>query len=245
MPEAMAPDPEAGPKRDWARACGVMALVLGLLSAFVILALNKARNDARRAACAGSLKQVSLILAMYAKDHDGRYPPVSREPGRIMFPHEVLYPKYMTDASVVICYGHPEKKRLEASPVETAVDDHSHFYLSHVVTSEKEALAFVEAYRMRVAEGKEFDQDFTVPDGQGNNGGNILFRIREGIDEVLSIPAAEIPVMVERPGRHDPPGENVLYLDGHVGCIGYGEQFPMTEAVITALTSLDRLAQSS
>jgi len=230
-----------------ARAYGVAALLaslvfLGVLTALFIPALSKARNSARAAACAGSLKQVSLILAVYADKNGGRYPPLSPIPGRIMFPHEMVYPEYMTDFSVVICYGHPEKKRLKASPVDVAVDDHSHFYMSHVVSNEKEVRAFAEAYRMRVAEGKSFDEDFTVPDGQGNNAGNTLFRIRNGIDKVLSIPAATIPVTVERPGRHDPPGLNVLYLDGHVECIGYGKRFPMTEAVIAALTSLDRLA---
>lgn len=51
---------------------------------------------------------------------------------------------------------------------------------------------------------------------------------------------SEIPVMVERPELHG-NGGHVLYLDGHVEFLPYPGPFPMTEAFIEGLRSLDRM----
>ena len=51
---------------------------------------------------------------------------------------------------------------------------------------------------------------------------------------------AGIPVIIERPDWYE-GGSNVLFMDGHVEFIKYPGPFPMTEAFIEELRSLDAL----
>lgn len=88
------------------------------------------------------------------------------------------------------------------------------------------------------------DQDLNLKDmdpgaGYGNGGGNIIYRLREGVERFLitdiNSPAAgakaqsEIFIMMDELGtgaavkkfNHVPGGCNVLYMDGHVSFIRY------------------------
>ncbi len=96
--------------------------------------------------------------------------------------------------------------------------------------------------------GAQSDGDFMVSAafaGTQANGGDTLYRLREGIERFLitdiNNPAATaqaqstVPVMWDHittavaDFAHVPGGGNVLYLDGHVTFVKYpGEEFPMT-----------------
>jgi prepilin-type N-terminal cleavage/methylation domain-containing protein/prepilin-type processing-associated H-X9-DG protein len=101
--------------------------------------------------------------------------------------------------------------------------------------------------------GAVSDQDYDFSDtfpGTQAGGGNVLYRLREGIERFLisdinnaatsAKASSEIPVMWDHltPERgftaHIPGGINVLYLDGHVRFIRYlgvnGTEFPATAA---------------
>ena len=51
---------------------------------------------------------------------------------------------------------------------------------------------------------------------------------------------SKMPIMIERPNHHVPPGGNVLYIYGHVEFIPYPGKWPMTETTIGTLESLER-----
>lgn len=112
---------------------------------------------------------------------------------------------------------------------------------------------------------KDFDQDLDVtagswpawvptpPASTGAAGGDIVYRLREGIERFfitdINNPAASslsqsfIPVMWDTLGtatdgedtagmvifNHVPGGSNVLYMDGHVAFVRYPEQFPIID----------------
>ena len=87
------------------------------------------------------------------------------------------------------------------------------------------------------------DKDVPVRDGLGNGGGNMVYRLREGIERFLvndiTDPArtaqaqSEIWIMFDHVAseaegfNHVPGGSNVLYLDGHVEFVKYVGEDPV------------------
>jgi len=90
--------------------------------------------------------------------------------------------------------------------------------------------------------------------GEGNGGGNTLYRLREGIERFLitdinnpsasSKAQSEIFIMLDQLGtsgtsvffNHIPGGCNVLYLDGHCEFIRYPTKAPVNESVANIMS---------
>ena len=103
------------------------------------------------------------------------------------------------------------------------------------------------------------DQDYNMPDspsgflGEGNGGGNTVYRLREGVERFLitdiNNPAAsamaqsEVWIMLDQIGtgaavplfNHVPGGCNVLYMDGHVEFMRYPSVQPLNAGVATII----------
>lgn len=96
--------------------------------------------------------------------------------------------------------------------------------------------------------GRASHEDFTVPSmfsGTQAGGGNVLYRLREGIERFLitdinspataQIAQGVVPVLWDhvttnpKDFAHIPGGANVLYMDGHVEFLRYpADRFPVT-----------------
>ncbi len=205
---------------------------------------SRSGGMALRSACVNNMRQLGIVMKMFAHESRGeRYP----RPDRLKFLREDVYPEYLEDLSVLMCPADdsaPEEGMPEEEETQWYFDHSRYWYIGHAVNSEEHGLAYVEAYRKVVEEGDgNLDIDFDAP---GLDQGKV-FRLHEGIEpwEDINNPAGSasaqsaIPVLVERPGTHEPDGGNVLYMDGHLEYILYPGKFPMTEAFITALESLD------
>ena len=110
----------------------VVIAIIGILAAILLPALARAREAARRAACANNLKQMGIVFKMYANESRGeKWPPlmpritengggtgeVRRGPGtyfpaplcehandrKACFDAVALYPEYLTDVNVLSC----------------------------------------------------------------------------------------------------------------------------------------------
>jgi prepilin-type N-terminal cleavage/methylation domain-containing protein/prepilin-type processing-associated H-X9-DG protein len=102
------------------------------------------------------------------------------------------------------------------------------------------------------------DEDIDMADvggaGNGNAGGDTLYRLREGIERFLitdiNNPAASARAQSDTfimfdgvatrasAFSHVPGGSNVLYMDGHVSFIRYPGEAPVNEAVATVVGAL-------
>jgi prepilin-type processing-associated H-X9-DG protein len=242
---------------------GIFLDVLVLfLASILYLADRSDRDYARRPTCVNNLKQLGLVLGLYATEKGEQYPPIDDVKNNFIFEADAVYPEYLTDTSILACPGDPEtnpkenfrlcdKKHHFDGNVGTVhpdcITDMSYCYLGWLVTTDEEAEAFFRAYDNLAPE--DYDRDIIVPERKGNGGGNVIHRIREGAERFMrdpSITAHEIPIMWDKPSAnpanlsHLPAGGNVLYLDGHVEFIAYPGKFPMTEMMARLLDERPR-----
>jgi prepilin-type N-terminal cleavage/methylation domain-containing protein/prepilin-type processing-associated H-X9-DG protein len=86
----------------------VVVAIIGILASVLLPALAKAQETAHRASCVNNLKQMGIILGMYATENREDLPPVDNHESRFMWDATVLYPEYITDASIAACPSDPE-----------------------------------------------------------------------------------------------------------------------------------------
>ena len=130
-----------------------------------------------------------------------------------------------------------------------STDEYGRFTENQMATGPFGELGLASFYSHGAASDRDYDFSDTFP-GTQVGGGNILYRLREGIERFLitdiNNPAAsakaasEIPVMWDHLTAkrgytaHAPGGINVLYLDGHIEYVPYlgamGTRFPATAA---------------
>jgi prepilin-type processing-associated H-X9-DG protein len=219
----------------------------------------RAKGAAERSKCQNNLKQLGLVVKMFAHESKGKvWPRMDARPDRLFFLRKDVYPEYLTDPTVLVCPTElaaiqATAKELEEAPdrVDVFFDDHSYWFPGYALVDEPTGLAFVEEYRKRALAGLDFDEDLEVTTESGVL--LTIYRLREGVERHFNVDISnmttglkaqsEIPVIIERPGHHVPKGGNVLFMDAHVEFIKYPGEFPMTERFIKALESLDKLPQ--
>lgn len=86
----------------------VVIAIIGILAAILLPALSRAREAANRAVCQSNLKQLGIMMKMYAGENKGKFPQMKYSnceevvPWVQMFQVDAVYPEYLTDLDVLI-----------------------------------------------------------------------------------------------------------------------------------------------
>ncbi len=224
-------------------AAAVLGLVV-ILAAVLLPALARSGESSHRASCQNNLKQLGLVMKMYANESKGeRYPPLSPTLGNWMMDMATVYPEYLTDGNILVCPSSPLRAGddipFRSSEAKNdwdtfAPDCVSHLfytYIGYSLICDEQALAFFEGYcRNPALFMAQSDIELNVP-------------IWQTSDRPTSAGQASIPIMWDRVTvdpelrPHIPDGGNVLYMDGHVNFERYSpynnaSHFPMTRLTV-------------
>ena len=227
----------------------------------LFLTYSTSVHNAKDRSCLNTLKTWQLVYTFYAGESENNVlPALSPNPGQLTPQLADVYPEYLSHLDLLQC---PRILRPHLRLPCGAADfgtmaDLSYFYLGYVLDRPETLRAFHDAYEKAITERRHLESNISVPDGQGNWGGDRIYRLTNDSALLLqdstydhnnpvehSFRKSEVPIMIERPEHHQNAegrwGGHVLFMDGHVEFLAYPSEWPMTQEAISLLRAMDEM----
>ncbi len=85
----------------------VIMAIIGIIISFLVPAIGKVKDNARRAQCINNLRQIGMAFYLYLDDHDEMFPPGggATDSGPERTWEDKLKQGYIDDANVFICHA--------------------------------------------------------------------------------------------------------------------------------------------
>jgi len=226
----------------------VPVFIVIFITIILLPTISSTREAAQRAAASQNLQAIGEALLAYSSQSSGNYlPPLVNERNSWAPDLIQLYPRYIQDPALLV---RPSLKdpalvkamtdALKQSPPDYATAQRlfarSYIYTGYVLQSRGD-LETLNAARKTI-ENLDPTRKIETPSKDFyrlGKGVEIFFTTNYNDPEAAAKTRATIPVMFETfdsPGfGGDPDGANVLYLDGHVDYVRFGEAFPVNAGV--------------
>lgn len=198
-----------------------LLLVTIIMMVFLLPRLATKMDSAMTRGCVRKLEAVGAVLERYARENDGRMPPMTVENGYFSFPPELLSDLPL---DCLQCPGEPTDYSEDSDGVRYF--DSDYVYLGIALRD----AAAVGALLQRVSDHNG-DWAATLLDLEANPDSTLPF-----MSSHLADPAT-VPLMLEWPEFHDEV-VNVLFLDGHVESIPYGEKYPADDGFFDGIVEI-------
>lgn len=240
--------------RNLAWTLPVLLICLGLL----VSVSNRTRESKKYVNTSNYLKQMGLVLKMYANESKGEmYPPLAPYEDLWMFDVSTLYPEYISDLTILVSPFLPdhdelvdEMRLLEQSEEKdwrriTEIAARGFSYTGWIFEKEEDLIDLV-SQRQQLASA-QYNADLETPEGA------TIPRLREGIERFLitdinnpagsATPQSRIPILFESlealQNKTSRTGAHTLYMDGHVEFHALNENPLSTPSVLEHLLPKD------
>ena len=156
-------------------------LIVATLVTIVVVGLGLVRHfatpAARKASGGNDFMPVWRPSVDYARAHEGRFPPLDVEAGRLMIDRRLMHEEFELSGQEVTADFDPsvpvDHGDYDDSPEHRAnadlIDDHSWWYLGYRATNDDEGRAFLLGYLRAVLTNMSFGETLPVPEHGGLN----------------------------------------------------------------------------